>query len=917
MKKCSIYALVICGLLVITFASVTSALEVPMEANLWGEYVKNPNANPNIPNNSFAGYAYGEKPLPELPVVVNAKDYGAVGDGKTDNSVAINAALKAAFEKGGGAVLLPAGTYNISRVIFMAYDGVVLRGEGTDKTIIYATQSLEAMYGPNKLGTSSSWSWSGGMVWFAPKERRSEMASINTTQKGEGWINNKLITEITKVAKRGDMTVTVADGSTLKPGNRVLFTLTNSADNSLFKNIAGDVTGADTYDWAVDARGMVKDKNSGWNWPVEITAVKDNVITLKQPLRTDISLAWKPRFLTLGPVVRDAGVEHLAIRMTQARLSEHLMNPGWNGVSFESAWDCWARDIVVYDVDNGLGTVSSKCITLDGFRVEGRRVHHATYTRVFSHDILFTRFRINAQIHHGINVEGLSSGCVWSAADMAHGTFDSHRGEPFDCIRTDITVFNDGGHGGGSAAGPLFGARFAHWNIRVTNNDPSMIHIDNMAPRSAVVGIQGAGKVTKPEVDFDGDLQSVVEADGKEVLPQDLHAAQLALRLGRIPYYMGRAIEVVLHRTDGSGILVTWHEPFTTERTYEIARSEDGKNWVEKYATTVGPVTQFLDKNIVPGSLYSYRVRAIRADGASDWSAEVMQVNRPARVTDIAWSEVKENGSAMKLAWTPGEESGNIVIDRRDGVDEALPWQKALVILPISDKTYTDTTAKPGTRYTYRFSLINPSGISDPVEVNSYMAAAGLTEMRETFDTIIRTDLPAASIGENTFGTWQWIGINGDNRPYLNANNNSTLGPQTVNGTLEWPSTRGGALSFVSSETFHANLSVVGARVHYEVYNGQSVVNTHRVGVCLRLGDGTWIIDGQPYTLPPKGWINRDELLADTTWYTFDPIKLGIGETVKKPEMSNVTGFGLRIERPINNRIIWLDNISVWGVPIK
>ena len=43
--------------------------------------------------------------------VYNVKNFGAKGDGKTLDSPAINAAIEAAAEGGGGQVLLPAGTY--------------------------------------------------------------------------------------------------------------------------------------------------------------------------------------------------------------------------------------------------------------------------------------------------------------------------------------------------------------------------------------------------------------------------------------------------------------------------------------------------------------------------------------------------------------------------------------------------------------------------------------------------------------------------------------------------------------------------------------------------------------------------------------------------------------------------------------
>ena len=43
--------------------------------------------------------------------VIDARSHGATGDGRTDDSAAIAAALRAAHEAGGGTVFLPAGIY--------------------------------------------------------------------------------------------------------------------------------------------------------------------------------------------------------------------------------------------------------------------------------------------------------------------------------------------------------------------------------------------------------------------------------------------------------------------------------------------------------------------------------------------------------------------------------------------------------------------------------------------------------------------------------------------------------------------------------------------------------------------------------------------------------------------------------------
>lgn len=43
--------------------------------------------------------------------VYDVREFGAVGDGKALDSPAINAAIKAASEAGGGQIYVPAGTY--------------------------------------------------------------------------------------------------------------------------------------------------------------------------------------------------------------------------------------------------------------------------------------------------------------------------------------------------------------------------------------------------------------------------------------------------------------------------------------------------------------------------------------------------------------------------------------------------------------------------------------------------------------------------------------------------------------------------------------------------------------------------------------------------------------------------------------
>ena len=67
---------------------------------------------------------------------VSVKDFGAVGDGVTDDTAAIQAAIDYASTTGGNQVLFPSGRYNTSSTINITADGISLVGHGERNTII-------------------------------------------------------------------------------------------------------------------------------------------------------------------------------------------------------------------------------------------------------------------------------------------------------------------------------------------------------------------------------------------------------------------------------------------------------------------------------------------------------------------------------------------------------------------------------------------------------------------------------------------------------------------------------------------------------------------------------------------------------------------------------------------------------------
>ena len=68
--------------------------------------------------------------------------FGAMMDGETDDSGAIQEAIDACGVAGGGTVDIPAGKVLIEDVVRITYDNVVLRGAGKDRTVIQIPHSL-------------------------------------------------------------------------------------------------------------------------------------------------------------------------------------------------------------------------------------------------------------------------------------------------------------------------------------------------------------------------------------------------------------------------------------------------------------------------------------------------------------------------------------------------------------------------------------------------------------------------------------------------------------------------------------------------------------------------------------------------------------------------------------------------------
>lgn len=100
---------------------------------------------------SYAGYRRGESeiPTPGTGVLNAVTRFGADPTGVTDSTAAIQRALDAAGDAGGGVVLLPPGTFKISlptpgsySVLRISKDNTILRGSGVGQTFLLNKSTL-------------------------------------------------------------------------------------------------------------------------------------------------------------------------------------------------------------------------------------------------------------------------------------------------------------------------------------------------------------------------------------------------------------------------------------------------------------------------------------------------------------------------------------------------------------------------------------------------------------------------------------------------------------------------------------------------------------------------------------------------------------------------------------------------------
>lgn len=166
-----------------------------------------------------------------------------------------------------------------------------------------------------------------------------------------------------------------------------------------------------------------------------------------------------------------------------------------------------------------------------------------------------------------------------------------------------------------------------------------------------------------------------------------------------------------LGATAQSHIRVTlgWQDRSFNEEQFRIER-KTGSGEFSLLSTPTANATAALDNSVVPGTTYTYRIRAANEDGTSAWSNEsTVTTPFPPPVGPDQLTATAPTFSRVELAWRDqsADEEG-FRIERKTGTGQFAQ----IATVPANVATYVDANVDSNTQYTYRVRAFNQNGNS-------------------------------------------------------------------------------------------------------------------------------------------------------------------------------------------------------------
>ena len=580
--------------------SATTSLHAQTTTPAWQKFVNNADDNVLL-DFSYAGYHHGtELPVDEKDVNVLAKklgykvynvcDYGAIpDDGKSDRKALEDIINKIGRGKPNAKAIIyfPEGEYILhtkddntknaetgkvtSNTLNLVMGHVIIKGAGRDKTFLTMEDPM--------LPTDPK------VMYSSPK-----MISI----RHNGGKGDSQLAKVTGSAKKGDMSIEVADASKLKVGDWVKLILLNN-DKKVIEEELKPYKVQSSMTTLINKGVHVVDRH-------QIKAIDGKRVTFEEPIMHAVNPAygWE---ITTYLHYEEVGVEDLTFKGKAKKNFHH--HAGWEDdgaykpLDFMRQVNSWVRRVDFISISECMTfSECANCFLLDS-EISGNRGHSSVrmqYSargfigKVWDHsngylndDKQFTEYKENLGQYHACGISKQSIGnVIWQCHWGDDSCFESHATQPraslFDQCCGGFMQFRMGGD---KKELPNHMDDLTMWNFNclATNpNDPVPFNwwiynestgwYKTLPP--TFVGFHGKN------VNFKEDEMKLNENQGKEVLPGSLYEAQLSRRLGSTPQWLIDAKNI----TTGIESVKTFENTDNSDnKTYNLNGMPVGKNY--------------------------------------------------------------------------------------------------------------------------------------------------------------------------------------------------------------------------------------------------------------------------------------------------------------------------------------------------
>lgn len=478
---------------------------------LWKDFVdaKKNGRTPVLPDFSYAGYHFSEKPIPDVSKrkYFNVVEYGAMPNDHVSDEKGIQAAVDAAQKNPeGGVIFFPPGKYllaadtNNRKQIIITKSNIVLKGSGRAD-------------GGTEIHQANMWV-NNRQIIFRPAENKS----------------TRLATVI-KDASRESFWVEVSDASSLHISDDIILRHKSEEFTRLY------FSGLELKPQWTRLFG----ENGGMQISEihTIEKIEGNKVKFKNPLHFDLRIVKQAPFeLYSYTSLQECGVEDILFTSNWKTYPEEFVHHknaihdnAYIALGMEYAKNSWVRNCEFRDWNDCVFFRAGYAVTIENVIFKGKKGHTSVHART-GYGVLIKNCHFNGAQHHGPGTGYSASGTVVTQCSMGTDqNFDIHSGQPvatlFDNIRGGI--FSN--LGGPEPGHPHHGKDLVLWNFRHSATKDMHYNFWDMEKRRnytiarpVLVGFQSDKKVSFENT-------GINESQGKMVLPESLFEAQLALRL--------------------------------------------------------------------------------------------------------------------------------------------------------------------------------------------------------------------------------------------------------------------------------------------------------------------------------------------------------------------------------------------------